>query len=88
MAIADCLRGVISQRLVRKVCDESREAVEPDDEARRLLQMDEHDRETRIVQGISTDANFNSGYTGRTAVFETMLASPDVRNAIQNNIHR
>ncbi|MEO2018314.1 MAG: GspE/PulE family protein [Fuerstiella sp.] len=85
MAIADCLRGVISQRLVRKVCDESREEIEPDDEARRLLHMDEHDHETRIVQGISTDANFNSGYSGRTAVFETMLASHDVRNAIGNN---
>jgi general secretion pathway protein E len=86
MSIADCLRGVVAQRLVRKVCEESREEVEPDSEARRLLQMDEHDHETRIVQGISTDANFNTGYSGRTAVFESMLVSHDIRNAISNDM--
>ncbi len=86
MSIADCLRGVVAQRLIRKVCDESREEVEPDDKARRLLQMDDHDHETRIVHGISTDANFNTGYSGRTAVFESMLVSHDIRNAISNGM--
>jgi type II secretory ATPase GspE/PulE/Tfp pilus assembly ATPase PilB-like protein len=86
MSIADCLRGVVAQRLVRKVCDQSREEVEPDNEARRLLHMDEHDHETRIVRGIPTDANFNTGYSGRTAVFESMLVSHDIRSAVSNNM--
>ena len=85
MAIADCLRGVISQRLVRKVCNLSREELEPDDEARRFLHIDEHDHDTRIVRGIPTDANFNTGYSGRTAVFESMLVSHDIQNAISND---
>jgi general secretion pathway protein E len=85
MAISDCLRGVISQRLVRKVCNLSREELEPDHEARRLLHIDEHDHDTRIVRGIPTDANFNTGYSGRTAVFESMLVSHDIQNAISND---
>jgi type II secretory ATPase GspE/PulE/Tfp pilus assembly ATPase PilB-like protein len=84
MAIAECLRGVISQRLVRRVCPNSREEVVPDDEARQLLQIDAHDRDTRIVQGVPTDANFNSGYFGRTAVFEVMTVDHDLRTMIND----
>lgn len=84
MAIADCLRGVISQRLVRKVDPDSREEVEPDAEARKMLRLDENDHDTRIVQGIHSEANFNTGYAGRTAVFETMDVKNDLRLAINN----
>lgn len=82
MTIADCLRGVISQRLVRKVAEDSREEVVPDHEARRLLHLDEHDQETRIVRGIPTEANFNTGFSGRTAVFETMTLNSDLRSVV------
>ena len=82
MAIADSLRGVIAQRLVRKVCEESREEITPDADAKRLLHLDENDEQTRIVKGIPVDANFSTGYSGRTAVFETMVVSDRLRNAI------
>ena len=84
MAIADSLRGVIAQRLVRRVSEDSREEITPDDEARRLLHLEEGDTETRIVRGIPTNANFNTGYSGRTAVFETLEVSPPVRHAIND----
>ncbi|GAB5444563.1 MAG: hypothetical protein Fues2KO_49120 [Fuerstiella sp.] len=83
MAIADCLRGVISQRLVRKV-SEDQEEVEPDQEARKLLQLDDDDQTTKVVRGIPSDANFNTGYFGRTAVFETMLVDAEIRRAIND----
>ncbi|MEQ9409744.1 MAG: GspE/PulE family protein [Fuerstiella sp.] len=85
MAIADCLRGVISQRLVRKVCEDLREEYFPDDDTRRLLHLDENDRDTTIVKGIPADSNFQSGYSGRTAVFETMVVTRDLQNAINDN---
>jgi len=84
MAIADCLRGVISQRLVRKVCSKSREEFSPSEEERQLLGLDEHSQ-AKLVNGIPTDTNFNTGYSGRTAVFETMLVTDTVRNAIHAN---
>lgn len=82
MTISECLRGVISQRLVRKVCAAAREEVTPDHETRQLLRLDEHDHETRIVQGVPDGTNFNSGYLGRTAVFEAMSVDHDLRNKI------
>jgi type II secretory ATPase GspE/PulE/Tfp pilus assembly ATPase PilB-like protein len=34
------------------------------------------------VRGIPVDSNFRTGYAGRIGVFETLRASPAVRNAI------
>lgn len=84
MVIAECLRGVISQRLVRKVCPTSRKNVVPDQEDRQLLHIDEHDHETQIAQGVPTEANFNTGYFGRTAVFEVMTVDRDLRTMIND----
>jgi len=81
-AIADCLRGVISQRLVRKVCETSRENIEVDDTARRLLGI-KGTEPVQIAKGIPTDMNFRTGYTGRTAVFEIM----ELTDALQDAIH-
>jgi type II secretory ATPase GspE/PulE/Tfp pilus assembly ATPase PilB-like protein len=82
MTIADSLRGVIAQRLVRKVCPVSREEFSPDGEMKHMLNLHEHDDSVRIVRGLPTDENFNTGYAGRTATFETMVLNNDIRNAI------
>ena len=82
-AIADCLRGVISQRLVRKICESSREDMIADEHARRLLRLDETEP-VQISSGIPTDANFHTGYSGRTAVFEVM----ELTDPLQDAIHR
>ena len=81
-AIADCLRGVVSQRLVRKVCEMSRETIVADEDARRLLGV-KGAEPVEIVKGIPTDMNFRTGYSGRTAVFEIM----ELTDVIQDAIH-
>ena len=83
--ITDCLRGVISQRLVRRICEHSREEIVLDQEARYLLHLDEHDQDTRIVRGVPADENLNTGYSGRTAVFEAMVVNRDLQNVINAN---
>jgi len=82
-AVADCLRGVISQRLVRKVCEESRQDIVADDHARHLLRITSPDP-VHITTGIPTDQNFRTGYSGRTAVFEIM----ELTRSLQDAIHR
>ncbi len=80
-AIADCLRGVISQRLVRKICESSREDIVADDHARRLLRISGSDP-VQIASGIPTDTNFHTGYSGRAAVFEIMELTRKVQDSI------
>ena len=85
MAIADFLRGVISQRLIRCVCPESRQEVHPDEPSREMLRLSPDDSETTIVEGIPADVNFQTGYSGRTAVFETMIVGKSLRKAIHRD---
>ncbi|MEZ6058918.1 MAG: GspE/PulE family protein [Planctomycetaceae bacterium] len=83
MAITDALRGVISQRLVRRICTDDREVQPVDDYVRDLMHLS-HDGETpTIYRGIPTDNNFHTGYAGRIAVFETMPVTGGVRDAIR-----
>ncbi len=82
-AIADCLRGVISQRLVRKICESSREDIVADERARQQLRLS-GTAPVQIATGIPTDSNFHTGYSGRTAVFEVM----ELTDPLQDAIHR
>lgn len=84
MGIADCLRGVISQRLVRKICSEAYEEYAPSELERDLLKLPPESSAT-ISRGIPTPKNFNTGYAGRTAVFEVMQVNAAVRDAINRS---
>lgn len=81
MAIADCLRGVISQRLIRRICRQSVEEYAASEADRQLLGLPA-DSEVTLARGVPAPVNFNTGYFGRTAVFESMLVSATVRDAI------
>lgn len=83
MFIADSVNCLISQRLVRKICPESRETYHPNESECAMLGIDPADGpNTEIVRGIPSEDNFQTGYSGRTAVFEVMGISPAIREAI------
>jgi type II secretory ATPase GspE/PulE/Tfp pilus assembly ATPase PilB-like protein len=81
MTIADCLRGVIAQRLVRTIAEDSKEEYVATADECRLLNVPVEES-SRLSRGIPTQANFHSGYRGRTAVFETMQITSALRDAI------
>lgn len=82
MLIADSLRGVISQRLIHRICEESRQEVLPDENSRKLLKLPEDDTTAKIAEGVPANCNFQTGYAGRTAIFETMIVGRNLREAI------
>jgi len=83
MFIADAVNCVISQRLIRKVCTQSRESYTPSDaEAQALGLTPEEAASTSLTRGVPTEANFHTGYSGRTGVFEIMPVDKDIRRAI------
>lgn len=79
LVISEAVRGIISQRLIRRVSSTDRREIVPDDDTiqRYGLQPGEP-----VVEGIATDKNFQSGYEGRVAVFEVLPSSATVRDAI------
>ena len=80
--LGDGIRGIVSQRLVRRVSVDSREEYMPDDEAIERLGLQ---RGHTVVRGIPVDSNFHTGYSGRIGVFETLRASSAVRDAIDRH---
>lgn len=79
--IAAGLRGVISQRLVRKVCTHCREEYEPTAEELALVGL-EPSSGHRFYRGKGCPMCFHTGYRGRTAVFEILAVDRTLRTAI------
>ncbi|MBQ9522118.1 MAG: Flp pilus assembly complex ATPase component TadA [Oscillospiraceae bacterium] len=79
--ISAALRGVISQRLVRRVCPHCRKAYTPDDNELRQLGIPGR-KDLKFYRGTGCPECFNTGYRGRIAIFEILIITPRVRTLI------
>jgi type II secretory ATPase GspE/PulE/Tfp pilus assembly ATPase PilB-like protein len=83
MFIADSLVGIISQRLVRKVCSRCRQTYAPDAAMAEFLGLDPADSgNVELVRGVGCEQCFHTGYLGRTGVFEVMSLDGELRDAV------
>ena len=82
--IAGSLIGVIAQRLVRIICPNCKETYSPSPAERTELGLSSKQR-VNLYRGKGCDLCFNSGYFGRTGVFEVMPIDEDLRKLILNN---
>jgi len=79
--IAGAVRGIMSQRLVRRICPHCREAYTPDREE--LGQIGLQDKEgITLYRGKGCPMCFHTGYHGRTGVFEVIKITPELRRAV------
>ena len=79
--IASSLRGVLAQRLVRRVCPECRREMTPSDALVRRMGH-RADEAGTWYEGAGCRACRNVGYRGRMGVFELLTVEPAVREAI------
>jgi len=77
--LVSTLRGIIAQRLVRTICPHCRENYIPDEAQRRILGISEG---ISLVRGAGCRECRNTGYRGRTALFELMVIDEDLRKAL------
>lgn len=88
--ISGGIRGVISQRLLRKVCTNCRETYIPDATMCGIAGIEPQTEEAvragadtrRFVHGKGCPVCFDSGYKGRTGVFEILTFNDEIRTAI------
>ena len=85
--IASALKGVISQRLVRRICPDCREAYTPSADELREFGLPE-DAEETFYRGRGCQKCFNRGYRGRAAIFEMLPIDHRVRDLIYNKAGR
>ena len=85
--IAGAVRGIISQRLVRRICPHCRERYSATREEKLLLGLDEN-REFTFYRGKGCPDCFHTGYRGRIGVFETLIFDRRIRTAITSGQDR
>jgi len=85
--LSSSLLGIISQRLIRKICPYCRVAYQADAKVIAALDLDPVDYDgLTLHRGLGCPACFQTGYLGRTGVFEIMLINEELRELIFQQI--
>ena len=82
--VSSSVAGVISQRLVRKLCPVCKEAYEAMESDRKLLGLSEGQTVT-LYQPAGCEKCHFTGYQGRTAVHEVMMVNHGIRHIINQS---
>lgn len=85
--VSSALRGVISQRLVRRICPRCRTAYTPDEEELADLDLP-YEEGLQFYKGAGCPECFDTGYRGRIAVFEMLIITGRVRRLIAEGASR
>ncbi len=78
---ASALKGIISQRLVRRICPNCKEAYTPSDEELDDLGM-KREPDLKFYRGKGCPRCFDTGYRGRAGVFEMLIINRELRRII------
>ena len=79
--LSSTLRGVLAQRLVRRLCPNCKQEVTPDDTAMRLLKIDETQK---IWAPKGCENCNNTGFDGRQGLYELVVIDGDMQRLIHD----
>lgn len=79
--IAGGVRGIVSQRLVRRVCKDCIKEEAPTDLEKDLVGLSQEDERT-FYKGAGCAMCFHSGYRGRIGVFEILILNQKIRDCL------
>ncbi|WP_027398493.1 GspE/PulE family protein [Anaerovorax odorimutans] len=79
--VSAALSGVVSQRLIRKICPKCKIKYEATQEEIEILNLDK-DKKLYLYKGEGCEYCNGTGYKGRTAIHEVMYISSKIRKAI------
>jgi len=86
---ASSVNAILAQRLARRVCQDCKELVPLDLEAARVKGWSEEDLSlltergvTRTPRGKGCGACFGTGFSGRTAIFELLVVTDEIRDLV------
>lgn len=81
VSIAACLRGIVAQRLIRRICENCKEAI--------IGELTAHEQQLATRYGVRPTVRAlgcarcgNTGYRGRIAIAEVLMATPALVDSI------
>jgi type IV pilus assembly protein PilB len=85
--LSSSLLAIVSQRLIRKICPYCRVTYTVDEKTLKMMDIDpaqHHD--LRLHRGLGCPACFQTGYLGRTGIFEIMVVGEELRDLVFQQI--
>ncbi len=85
--VASSTRGIMAQRLVRKICEKCRQEIKAtDNELRSLGPAAERISQSTLYKGKGCSECNHTGYRGRAGIFEIFVINDEVRHMIYERV--
>ena len=81
--ISSTVKGILAQRLVRRICEECKEEYTPKIEELQMIGLTEKDT-IKVFKGKGCLACRNTGYKGRIGIYELLLMDADISELVLN----
>jgi len=82
--ISSTVKGILAQRLVRRICKECREPFSPSEKELRLIGLDPKEEFT-AYNGKGCLACRNTGYKGRIGIYELLIMNQNISELVLQN---
>ena len=82
--LSSSLLAVMSQRLVRLLCDDCKEEADPSPKEREMLNLDDADDTVKLYRPVGCERCKYTGYRGRTGIYELV----EIDDAMRVMIHK
>ena len=83
--VSDSVRGIIAQRLIRKVCQHCKEPYKPTDRMVKFLGLENRPGgSVEFMRSKGCDFCRNTGYAGRSGIFEFLKVTPEIQGLVVN----
>ncbi|MFC1870024.1 GspE/PulE family protein [Chloroflexota bacterium] len=83
--ISSTLIGTIAQRMVRRICPDCRISYQPSVQESAAYEEEMKEKSVTFYKGTGCSLCVGTGYRGRTALFELLVMSDEIRKMVLNN---
>ena len=83
--ISSTLVGIVAQRMVRRICSHCRAPSQPSVEEQIAYEEEMKEQSTTFYSGAGCNLCANTGYRGRTGLFELLVMSEKIRRMLLSN---
>jgi len=80
--VSSTVRAILAQRLIRMLCPRCKKPVTKSDELKSVLKIDQWPEYTSIHEPVGCVHCRNSGYVGRTGVFELLVPNQEIKDLV------
>jgi len=84
-SISSTLSGIISQRMVRRICPNCRAPYQPPEDELVAFNKELKNQAVTFYHGMGCNLCANTGYRGRIGIFEFLVMSEPIRKMLRNN---